>query len=66
MCRNVFLHKSIRHTKKMKYTYYAAWGLFVVMWFLGIIVRFNEMGIFACGDDEPRNLTFLSDPDWKN
>ena len=50
----------------MKYTYYAAWGLFVVMWFLGIIVRFNEMGIFACGDDEPRNLTFLSDPDWKN
>ena len=48
----------------MKYFYYAAWILWVVMWFAGIVVRFNEMGIYACGDDEPRNVTFMSNDDW--
>ena len=48
----------------MKYFYYAAWGLWVAMWFAGIVVRFNEMGIYSCGDDEPRNVTFMSNDDW--
>ena len=50
----------------MKYPYFAAWGLYVLMIAAGIVVRFGEPGIFACGDDEPVNLTFMSDPDWKH
>ena len=64
LCRNILCHKSYRQTRRMKYFYYAAWGLWVAMWFAGIVVRFNEMGIYSCGDDEPRNVTFMSNDDW--
>ena len=58
-------HERFRHHRNMRIVYYTAWGLFVVMWAGGIIMRFGEAGIFACADSEPINLTFNSDPDWK-
>ena len=63
--RNCYIDKSYRHSKKMRYTYWAAWGQYVLMIIGGIIVRFGEEGMFACGDGAPRNLTFNSDPHWK-
>ena len=65
LARNVFFHKRFRHTRRMKYVYYTAWSMFVVMWAGGIIMRFGEAGIYVCADSEPTNLTFNSNPDWE-